>query len=78
MYLAGFSYYRLDSLFLSGSIDRKYKKVKFFILMLVTDLASTDPLPPLNSQRKVEKYCQPIIDILNDSEKALALFEKAI
>ena len=76
-YLAGFSYYRLDSLFLSGSIDRKYKKVKFFILMLVTDLASTDPLPPLNSQRKVEKYCQPIIDILNDSEKALALFEKS-
>lgn len=76
-YLAGLSYYRLDSLFLSGSIDRKYKKVKFFILMLVTDLASSEQLPPLNSQRKVEKYCQPILDLLNDSEKTLELFEKA-
>jgi hypothetical protein len=76
-YLAGLSYYRLDSLFLSGSIDRKYKKVKFFILMLVTDLASSEQLPPLNSQRKVEKYCKPILDLLNDSEKTLELFEKA-
>jgi hypothetical protein len=46
--------------------------------MLVTDLATKESLPPLNSQRKVEKYCQPIISLLNDNDKALEMFEKAI
>lgn len=77
-YLAGLAYYRLDSFFQSGAIDKRYKKARFFILMLVTDLATKDSLPPLNSQRKVEKYCQPIIGLLNDNDKALGMFQKAI
>jgi len=77
-YLAGLAYYRLDSFFLSGAIDKKYKKVKFFILMLVPPLASKEPLPPLNSHSKVERYCNPIIYILNNNDQALDIFEKAV
>jgi len=77
-YLAGLAYYRLDSFFLSGAIDKKYKKVKFFILMLVTDLSSKESLPPLNSQKKVERYCLPIIALLNNTEKALKMFKDAV
>ena len=77
-YLAGLAYYRLDSFYLSGTINKKFKKVKFFILMLVPPLASNDPLPPLNSQKKVERYTKPIIDKLNDNDKALEIFTEAI
>lgn len=77
-YLAGLSFYRLDSLFNANTIDTKYRKVKFFVLMLFRMLSSSEDIPPLNSQRKVEKYCTPIISILNDQVKTLELFLKAI
>lgn len=32
----------------------------------------------MNSVRKTESYCQPILESLNDSTRSLELFEKAI
>jgi len=77
-YLAGLAFYRLDTLFITNSIDTKYKKVKFFVLMLFRMLASANNIPPLNSQRKVETYAHPIIQILDNPEQTLILFNKAI
>ncbi|SEH08615.1 AIPR family protein [Candidatus Venteria ishoeyi] len=77
-YMSGLCFYRLDSFFNSGMIDSKYRKVKFFILMLFPLLASEEELPPLNSQKKVEKYCIPIIDKLNNQDDAIKLFQDAI
>lgn len=76
-YLAGLAYYRLDSLFNNGTLDAKYKKVRFFILMLVPLIASADDTPPLNSQRKVEKYCDPIIAKLNNPSKCKSIYKTA-
>lgn len=77
-YLAGLAYYELDSLFNSGVIDSKYKKVRFFVLMLVTKLASDTKLVNFNSKAKTEAYCAPIIDILNNSSKTEKLFQDAV
>ncbi len=77
-YLAGLAYYRLDSLFNSGVIDSKYKKVRFFVLMLVTKLTSDTKLINFNSKKQTEAYCTPIIDILNDSSKTEKLFQDAV
>lgn len=77
-YLAGLAFYRLDTLFINNTIDSKYKKVKFFLLMLFRMLVSDDKNPPLNSQKKVEKFSNPIIEILNDLEKTTELFFKSI
>ncbi len=77
-YLAGLAFYRLDSLFNSGIIDTKYKKIKFFILMLVTRLSSDQKLEHLNSKRLVENFCDPIIAILNDATETEKLFKKAV
>lgn len=76
-YLAGLTYYRLDSLFTSGVIDKKYKKVKFYITMLVPMIASDQSPPPLNSQKKTERYCEPIIEKLNNEQKCIAIFKTA-
>jgi len=77
-YVAGLSFYRLDMLFNTNIIDTKYKKVRYFILMLFRLLATNEQIPPLNSLRKVEKFSKPIIDILNDSFKSKELFLKAV
>jgi hypothetical protein len=77
-YLAGLAFYRLDSLLNSGEIDKKYRKVKFYLTMLLPMLASSDGLPPLNSQRKVERYCNPIIEKLNDSDDYKSIFTTAV
>ena len=77
-YVSGLAYYRLDSLFNSGVIDRRYKKVKFFILMLLTPVVAGKPLKHLNSKRNCEQYCSPIIKALNDSQKTEEIFKKAV
>lgn len=77
-YLAGLAFYRLDMLFNSSVIDRKYKKIKFFILMLVPKLASEHTLSHFESKRLVEPYCNPITELLNDTQRTEELFANAI
>ena len=76
-YLAGLAFYRLDSLFNSGELDKKYRKVKFYLLMLVPMLTTNDEFPPLNSLKKVENFCKPMIDKLNDESLCKAIFVAA-
>lgn len=76
-YLAGLAFYRLDSLFNSGELDKKYRKVKFYLLMLVPMLTTKDEFPPLNSLKKVESFCKPIIEKLNDEYLCKAIFVAA-
>jgi AIPR protein len=77
-YMAGLAFYRLDSLFNSGVIDKKYKKIRFYLLMLVPMIATTDDFPPLNSQKKCERYCDSIIEQLNSDDKYTKIFLLAI
>ena len=77
-YMSGLCFYRLDSFFNSGEIDSQYRKIKFFILMLFPLLASEEEFPPLNSHKKVEKYCSPIIDKLNNQDEVIEIFLAAI
>ena len=41
-------------------------------------IASEDELSPLNSQKKVENFCSPIIFKLNDEEKCRKIFFAAV
>lgn len=79
-YLGGLAYYRMTSLFTKGLIDKKYKKVKFFVLMMFNAIAGKkkDISKQLNSKKTVQAYCNPIIQILLDEKKSLAVFIKAL
>lgn len=79
-YTAGLAYFRLDSLFRSKEIDTDYRRVKWFLIMLVGKLANPNPLnfSKLNSDKYSSEYCNPVIDILYSKEKSLDLFNKAI
>lgn len=79
-YLSGLAYYRLDSLFRSRSIDTKYRKIKFFLLMLFRMLVEKEKFNfnILQSERLSEQYCKPLIDILLNKDKSLDAFSQAI
>jgi len=51
-YLSALAHYRLENLFASGVIDKKYRKAKYHILMLVPLIASDDDLPPITKKAK--------------------------
>lgn len=75
-YTSAFAYYKLESLFRKGSIDTSFKKVRFHILMLFRILNEKENIPPLNSSKKMDKYCSELLNILNDDAKALKAFTK--
>jgi hypothetical protein len=78
-YLSGLAFYRMMYLFRKGLIDRKYKKVKFFVLMVLNKIAGNgeDISNQLNSKKIVQKYCNPIIEQLLDEDKSIDLFKQA-
>lgn len=77
-YLSGFTFYRLESLFRSGTIDTQYRKSKFHILMLFRMLAEDEQFPPLNYKRKIDPYCEKIINKLLNPSVYTDLFKQAI
>lgn len=78
-YMSSFAYYRMMILFTKGLLDKKYKKVKFFLLMIVNYIAGEGKniTPSLNRKKEVLGYCNPIIKILLDESKSEILFNKA-
>jgi hypothetical protein len=79
-YASGIAFYRLESLFKRNEIDRKYKKVRFFILMIFRKLIQKEKLNLANiqSKKKAVEYCQPIIEILSDEEQTKKVFIQSI
>lgn len=75
-YTSAFAFYKLEYFFRKGSIDSSYKKVRFHLLMLFRILNTDEPIPALNSSKKMDKYCADLLSILNDESKALDAFKK--
>ena len=77
-YLSGLTYYTLEELFRKSLIDKKYRKVKFYITMLIPMLIDEGKVPPLNSNKKCEEYMKKVSEILLDQPRCEELFSKAI
>lgn len=72
-YTSALAYYKLETHFKRRSIDTSYKKVRFHLLMLFRILHNTDFVPEFNS-KKMDTYCQKLLDILNDDAASLKAF----
>lgn len=77
-YTSALAYYRLESLFRRKIIDSKYKRVRFHLITMFRILVSTQDNPPFNSERLMNRFCEPIIEILNNEGRYLPLFQQAI
>ena len=77
-YLSGLAFYRLETLFRSGVIDSKYRKIKFHLIMLFRLLGEEEDCPKLDNKRKIEHYCEVLINKLLDNEISTNLFKDAV
>jgi hypothetical protein len=77
-YTSAFAYYKLETFFKRGLVDSSYKKVRFHILMLFRIINEKESLPPFNSPRKMDKYCDELLEILVDDAACVKAFNKCI
>jgi hypothetical protein len=67
-YTSSFVLYRIEEFFRKKIIDKRLKKIKFFLLMMVRYEISKDNVPHFNSAN-MEKYCTNIINVVSDDSK---------
>jgi hypothetical protein len=72
-YTSALALYRLESLFRNKSIDAVWKPLKWYLLMLFA--RSVGGLPPEASSKECEKYCQTLIEVLNDATREKDVFD---
>jgi len=76
-YTSAYAYYKLETHFRKRNIDTSYKKVRFHILMLFRMIYQENPLPTFNS-KQMDRYCEKLLNILNDDNASLAAFNECI
>lgn len=74
-YTSAFALYKLEYFIRNKNIEQKYRKFKYHLLMLLRYHLEDEPLPKLNSTKKVEKYCKNINEVMWDNKKALEEFK---
>lgn len=67
-YTSAFACYKMTECFATGFLDRKYKKMKFHMLLAFRLMCEKFSLPPLNSH-KAQEYCDHLCTLLNDNER---------
>lgn len=68
-YASSYALYRLESLFRSGNVDSKYKKVKYQMIMMFRFVFGGLDMPELNN-KKIIPYCEKMITILDSNEES--------
>ena len=76
-YTAAYANYGLEYLWRNYGLETKYKIARYQILLAFRILANPAQLPAFNST-KIEAYCNPIIILLSDIQKAGETFKRAV
>lgn len=67
-YSSSLALYKIENLFKTHKIDKKYRRSRYHAMMLFRMIVSEGDMPRFNA-RAMEEYCQRIVNILeNDSE----------
>jgi hypothetical protein len=75
-YVSALALYQLEYLYRSRTLDAKYKPARYLILMAFRILADPTPISRTNS-RDMVKYCNKLIKLLWNANKAEDLFSRA-
>ncbi len=67
-YTSAFAKYKVERLISEGVIDRKYNKSRYHAMMLFRIIVAGKACPAFRS-KKMDKYCEKIVSVLNDEDK---------
>lgn len=72
-YVSALALYKIENLFKTNKIDKLYRRSRYHAMMLFRMVVSDEEMPKFN-QRKMETYCQKILNILQNDEKCEKIF----
>ena len=76
-YTAAFALYKLEYLFRGQRLEPKFKPARYHILLAMRLLGNPGSLPQVNSHDMM-RYCETLIEILSDSNRADELIGRAV
>ena len=77
-YVSALAVYRLENLIKQKKIDKKYRKARYHAIMLLKYVVAGKDVPKQFNSKKMEKYCENILSVLNDEEKCVKIFSKLL
>ena len=72
-YTSALALYKIENLFKTNKIDKKYRRSRYHAIMLFRIAVSEVEMPRFN-QRKMEPYCQKILNMLNNDDRCEKTF----
>jgi len=76
-FTASLAFYKLEKYFRQNKIDKSYYTYKHHILMIFRELIG-GPVPNVNADNNIEKYCDKILSVLKNDKETLNEFKEAI
>lgn len=74
-YASAFALYKLEFFIRNRTIDKKYRKYKYHILMLLRYHIAGEKLPRFSSNKRVNEYCDKINKVMWNNNDALEEFK---
>lgn len=72
-YASSLALYKIENLFKTHKIDKKYRRARYHAMMLFRMLVSTEEMPRFNA-RKMENYCKSILEVLENNTECERIF----
>ena len=73
-YVSALALYKIENLFRSNKIAKQYRRSRYHAMMLFRMVVSEEDMPRFN-QKKMEAYCQKLLDVLQDDTKCEKVFK---
>ena len=77
-YVSALAVYRLESLIKQKKIDKKYRKDRYHAIMLLKYVVAGKDVPKHFNSKKMEKYCEKILEVLSDEKKSILIFDSIL
>lgn len=77
-YVSALSVYCLENFIKQKKIDKKYRKARYHAIMLLKYVVAGKDVPKQFNSKKMEKYCEKILEVLSNEEKSLPIFESIL
>lgn len=75
-YTSGLALCVIDDFYRENKLNSSLRKFKFHILLMFRIQLAGDKIPiNVNSNKEIEKYCNKLLEVLWDKEKALSVFK---
>lgn len=76
-YVSALAYFKIENFFKNNTLDKKYRRYKNHMIMLLRIKIAGKEIPQYNSN-SMEQYCTKILEVLNDNDRLIEVVNDLI